>query len=183
MPSWTHPEIGEFTFSNSGWCATLLLPGFAAFNLDASPDFVGENVDVMFDADEPDEFPTVGMVQVAQSVISNHQRLLDDGLRLFYDDICGVGPDSGMWWYGGLEQVNEILSNHSKRLDGPDDIYSLLEEPSLQIQQSGYGYDAPCAIIGFESPIDVEHGIGWLSDGKRILGTGHSCDVSPNDSI
>ena len=181
MPSWTHPTLGDFAFDSIGWIAELELPGFTSFDRNRTADNAASMVEMLFVADEPDEHPSEGMAQVAQNLVANHQRLLEDGLRIYFDDIHGIGHDSGMWWYGGIEQVNEILANHSKRLEAQSDLYLLLERPSISIQESGYGYDGPCAIIEFESPIDVEHGVGWLTDGITILGTGYSCDVSPND--
>ena len=181
MALWTHPTLGAFEFEDLGWFAEIKLPGFAQFDLDAPPDYDRTVIELTFEADEPDEFPSNEMANVASRIVDHHQRLIADGVRLFFDDICGHGPDSGMWWHDDLDHVNEIIAHEAKRLDQLEDMFALLNGPSLFVQASGYGFDAACAIIGFESPIDFEHGVGWLTDGNRVLGTGYRSDVSPNE--
>lgn len=182
MSSWTHSELGQFSFEEYlGWVHEFELPAFARFTLPGKKECDRSSVELAIEADEPDEFPGDEMIDVARKVVANHQRLTNEGVRVFYDDICGIGPDSGMWWHNDFDHVNEILDHHGTRLTEPDDVFALLGGSSIFVQQLGYGYDASCAIIGFESPIDVEHGIGWLTDGARILGTGYRSDVSPNE--
>ncbi|MCS7468283.1 hypothetical protein NZK35_16650 [Stieleria sp. ICT_E10.1] len=182
MPSWNHPKLGAFEFEDLGWFAEVRMPGFTQFDLDTPSDYDRAIIEFSFDAYEPNEFPNDDMVHVASNLFENHRRLITDGVSLLFDDIRGVGTDSGMWWHGDLEHVNEILENHARRLDELEGLFPLLNGPSVLIQEIGYGFDAACAIIGFESLIDVEHGIGWLTDGNKILGTGYRSDVSPNSS-
>ena len=63
------------------------------------------------------------MVQVASNVFENHQRLISDGASMLFNDICGTGPDSGMWWHDDLDHVNEILEHHAKHLDKREDMF------------------------------------------------------------
>ncbi|MEZ6130058.1 MAG: hypothetical protein R3C59_15345 [Planctomycetaceae bacterium] len=182
MSSWTHNELGEFSFEEYlGWVREFELPAFARFTLPGNKEYNRSSVELAIEADQEDEFPGDRMIDIARKVVANHKRLTDEGVIAFYDDICGNGHDSGMWWHDDLDHVNEILNHHGARLAEPDDVFALLGGSSILVQEFGYGYDAPCAIIGFESPIDVEHGIGWLTDGARILGTGYRSDVSPNE--
>ena len=182
MPAWSHPNLGAFEFEDLGWFREVKMPGFTKFDVDAPPDYDRAIVDFTFDAYEPDEFPSDAMIRVASDLFMNHGQLITDGARMLFDDIRGDGPDSGMWWHDDLSHVNEILANHAKRLAELEDIFTLLNGPSVLIQESGYGFDRACAIIGFESPIDIEHGLGWLTDGNQILGTGYRSDVSPNSA-
>ena len=99
-------------------------------------------------------------------------------------DVEGAGPDSGMWWHDNLEQVCELSDldagdPNNGSINCEADLYQLLGAPSIFVQETGYGYPHPCAVICLEAPFEIEHGIGLLTDGEKILGTGYSMDVSP----
>jgi hypothetical protein len=40
-------------------------------------------------------------------------------------------------------------------------------------------YEKPCGVICFEAAFDAEHGLGLLTDGIRVLGTGYQMSVVP----
>ncbi len=176
MSIWEHPQLGRFTAGEyGGWHREVMLPAFAKFK-----DSTG-TIDLVIDVDEDDQPPADGAVDVALKTIANCAALVPMGLRMLFDDLAGNGPDSGMWWHNDLQHIAEILKNHppAKAPKEPDDLLSLLSSPSILVMEAGYGYDDACSILGFESPIDVEHGIGLLTDGTKIVGLGYRSDPSP----
>lgn len=175
MAEWEHPELGAFRF-DSAWLGTATLPVFSKFaSMESS---ASETVEILIDAYKSTDIPSDGVVRVAINTISNADSLVKSGLQVLFDDFHGIRPDSGMWWHDEIDHVCEILDNRFSRgvLDTADGLYELLGDASLLIQGRGYGYDSPCAVIGFESPIDVEHGVGFLTDGAQIIGLGYRAD-------
>ena len=172
MASWNHPELGPFKFHCNAWVREIPMLGFAE-----TKDGTTE-IELLIEADSESDTPSAALKELADQTIANHKSLLQFGIELLWNDFHGNGPDSGMWWHGNVEHIYEILDSRfgDRILDQPDGLYSLLEKASVIIQASGYGIDKPCSIIGFESPVDVEHGIGLLSDGTRIVGLGYRSD-------
>ena len=186
MPTWTDEELGEFAFDEYGWSRVFELPAFAVFQYGGlgKPDGAtgSPQVELTFEADGEEDTPSHEAVVVARHVVANNQWLLAEGVAALFADFSGGGPDSGMWWHSDLEHVREIIrSANGRPLNEPDDLQHLLGRPSILIQEFGYGYDRPCATICFEAVFEPEHGVGLLTDGKRILGTGYQMDVSPFD--
>jgi hypothetical protein len=184
MTNWTQEELGSFSFDQTGWCRTFDFPAFEAFRYGGprkpNEDSGSSEVDLTFEADDEGDFPSEAEIAVARQVIANHELLLAEGIQLLFNDLLGIGPDSGMWWRGGIGQVREIIANYgSYTFESLDDLGRLLGQPRIFIQEFGYGYDSPCAIINFEAVFEQEHGIGMLTDGKRILGIGYQTDASP----
>lgn len=188
MTNWIHEELGTFSFDQIGWCRTFDFPAFEAFRY-GGPRKPNENsgsseVDLTFEADDEGDFPSEAEIAVARQVIANHELLLAEAVQLLFNDLLGIGPDLGIWWRGSIDQVREIIANYgSYTLETLDDLGHLLGQPRIFIQESGYGYDYPCAIISFEAVFEHEHGIGMLTDGKRILGIGYQMDASPFENI
>ena len=188
MATWSDSELGEFGFDQLGWSRKFDLPAFAVFEYGGFSNSAvhggRSSVTVVIEADHEDEMPTAEMIAVARLTIQNHQSLIDQGTTALFDDIDGDGPNSGMWWHGDIDHVREIVASRFYRrpmnpLTGPADLRTLLGRPSIIVQQRGYGYDHPCAIIAFEALFEPEHGVGLLTDGRSILGTGYQVDVSP----
>ena len=170
MTTWTHSKLGEFEFVGDGWMCEFEHPKFSVLNGSRS-------VRLMFEVNDENDVPSEKNILIASNTLSNIETLLDEGVNVLFRDFHGQGPDSGMWWHDDIDYVQEILSDYSSSLTTADDLYTLLSTPSIVVQETGYGYDNPCAIIGFESPIEEEHGIGLLTDGQKILGTGYRMGV------
>jgi hypothetical protein len=188
MTSWKHEELGVFSFDQIGWCRTFDFPAFEVFKYGGprkpNEDSGTSKVDLTFEGEDENDFPSEEEIGVARRVIANHERLLAEGVQFLFNDLLEIGPDSGMWWRGSIGQVREIVANYcSNLLENTDDLVRLLGQPAIFIQEFGYGYDHPCAIISFESVFEQEHGIGLLTDGERILGIGYSVDASAFEDI
>jgi hypothetical protein len=188
MTIWTHEELGSFSFDQTGWSRTFELPAFEVFKYGnyrkPNEESGTSKVYLTFEGWDESDFPSEEEIAVARRVIVNHEHLLAEGVQFLFNDLLGTGPDSGIWWRGNIGQVREIIANYcDNRLENVDDLVCLLGQPRIFIQESGYGYDHPCAIISFESVFEQEHGIGMLTDGKRILGIGYQTDASPFEDI
>jgi hypothetical protein len=180
--TWKEKELGTFTQDEEGWVKTFSLPEFKAFKYSSKGRSGGRSkIPLRFICDEPRE-PTRGEVAVAKKVLKNLRPLIVKLKKSLFDDMQGRGPDSGMWWHGDRETLAEILAWDRKKplpLDKPDDLNALLGDPEIWIYPSVYGYEKPCAILCFEALFEEEHGVGVLTDGTKILGTGYSTDVGP----
>ena len=98
-------------------------------------------------------------------------------------------PDSGMWWHGDLANVNRGGNRASavyESLAGYDlpiptcaeDLKKVLEPKDLTIRRHPSLPERWLAEFNFHAGFDVEHGVGVLADGVRILGIGYSSDAS-----
>lgn len=187
MKTWQHSNLGEFIFRESSWVHGFRLPAFDVFDRGGAPANLDRErlIDLAFEADDEEHFPAEDEVSVARATLENHERLISEGITMLFEDLLGEGPDSGMWWHGSIEQVREIiassLGSNSQGLPAvATDLHQLMSQPSIFVQEFGYDYDEPCAILSFEAVFEAEHGIGILTDGQRVLGTGYQMDVSPN---
>ncbi|MCP4148636.1 MAG: hypothetical protein GY757_12895 [bacterium] len=188
MKTWKDAQLGTFTYDEYTWTRSFELPAFSVFRYFGFNKPLAQNgnpvVELMFEADDERDIPTEGEITVAGRTINNHQQLVNEGTEALFNDFLGKGPGSGMWWHGDIEHVREIVAEsfddpQSIPLDNPPHLHMLMGQPSIMVQESGYGYDQACAIISFEAVFEVEHGIGMLTDGNRILGVGYQMDVSP----
>ncbi len=99
-------------------------------------------------------------------------------------DLHGRGRDSGMWWHGDLETVNRNIARamgdrSPQQLSKPEDLYDLMGAETVLIREATYLFERPSATICFEAAFDEEHGVGILTDGTRVFGTGYQLDVTP----
>jgi hypothetical protein len=53
---------------------------------------------------------------------------------------------------------------------------------SICVRPRVEGYDKPIVELRFAAAFEEEHGVGVLTDGGKILGTGYSVDVTPYES-
>lgn len=177
METWTHQKLGVFLYNGIAWKQERKIEEFKNFTLNSPKRPEGnENIILSMYLDEDDEPPSDEMCVVTDKTLSNLNLLLNKCLQLLFDDISGINNiDSGMWWHNSLDHVNEIIVDKGK-LENVSAFYDLLCCPTIKIAEYEGGYDSPCSIIGFDSPIDIEHGIGFLTDGEKVLGIGYKAD-------
>jgi len=134
---------------------------------------------MLIEADDAEDKPEGMILEVAMRVSENCEKLVMAGMQAFIDDFNGTGPDSGMWWHGDMDSVMEYMveDGYHGKIKSAGDLYQLLEKPDIVVQSRGYGFKNPCAIIGFESIIDIEHGVGVLTDGNEVIGLGYRMDA------
>ncbi|MBN1912096.1 MAG: hypothetical protein JW818_20420 [Pirellulales bacterium] len=186
MRTWKHPDLGNITYDDISWIRVFSLPAFKVFKYRSDRRNAGSSrIEIRFWVDEDGQLPSESAIAVAKKVIENQEVLVRRLKKSFYDDLNGRGPDSGMWWHGNIQFVREILTDErdgkkAQTLKSVDDLDNVLGEPVVWIQESvGSEYDKPCAVLGFGARFEIEHGVGILTDGTRILGTGFLNDVSP----
>lgn len=181
MAAWNHPTFGEMTFETYAWSTEFQSEKFRQFTYFGYEWQRAEYVSrIQFEAEDETDIPNDEIVEVGRKVAENHESLIEQALVILLEDFRGTSRESGMWWHGGMDQVVESVADDPKapdRLETTQDLYHHLGLPSIFVQSSGYGYDAPCAIIGFEASFDPERGVGFLTDGEQILGVGYRGDA------
>jgi hypothetical protein len=185
LANWTDPELGTFDFDTYCWTRTVVLPAFKVFQYGLPAGSPGASrISLCFEAEDESDVPTEAAVTIAKRLIHNQEALVPKLLKALFDDLHGEGPDSGMWWHGDIESIYESLAEESGdlrnlRIDKPDSLRELLVCSSIMIRRFGHGYETPLATICFGAPFEEEHGIGILTNGTEILGTGYEMDASP----
>ena len=185
MTKWRHPTLGSMVFETYAWETRFDSPEFAKFTF-FEYDFDREEYSplIYFRAEDESDFPSPEVAEVGKIIAENHRVLINSALKLLFRDFRGETGSSGMWWHGALDRVHESLLEIPENL-GPlecsEDLYSHLGSPSIIVQPDAYRYDQPCGILRFEASFEREHGVGFLTDGERILGIGDQEDICPFD--
>ena len=127
-------------------------------------------------------------VTLLLKVLANRSALVAPLLQGIWDDINGRGPDSGMWWHGdlsfpvgdttGLKRsvVAQCVEDDGFSLACPEDFLKVMGFKRI-VARHVHGHDGLLAELDFDSAFEMEHGIGILTDGEHILGTGYEFDV------
>jgi hypothetical protein len=180
--SWEHPELGRFKYDGIGWVRVIEVPAFRAFTYDAGRR--KGNCELVFDADDEKDVPSAAAIAVARRVLSEQEKLAPKIVKALWDDFYGRGPESGMWWHGSLDEVTGAMEDADSPAPASlNDLLALLGPPQIGIHKRVYGIDKPVAELSFSAAFEEEHGVGVLTDGRSILGTGYSADVTPFKSI
>lgn len=182
--TWEHPKLGKFKYGFTGWDGVAKAPGFDVFRYDNG---LGDQrkpngkYELTFYGDDEDDVPSAAAVAVALKVLGAQDELPAKVMKALWDDFNGRGPDTGMWWRDDLGQVAEAMEDSG--VDEPpgsaDDLRKVLWLGSINIHKSVDGYEKPVAELSFSAAFEEEHGVGVLTDGRKILGLGYSSDVTP----
>jgi hypothetical protein len=178
--TWTHPHLGTFTYDSDEWVKLVDAPAFNAFTLDQHADGPPTgSFPLIFDCDGEEDLPTPADIELATAVLSNPSALVARIVNALWDDFNGRGPDSGMWWHGDLDQVTECMTED--RLPAPTrapDLFPTMRFNRIAIRKQVDGHDKPLAELRFWAAFEEEHGVGILTDGHSVLGTGYSHGVT-----
>jgi len=183
--TWHHPEFGEFTFDGYGWTTSVDVPAFAAFRYaprygDGRPP--SGKCELCIEADDDageTDVPSADVLALVSKALARQASLVPAVVAALWDDFNGTGPQSGMWWHGGLDEVVEDVDPSLPPLTGPDALYSWLRLSGIAGRKSGLRNESPVVEMSFDAPFEEEHGVGVLTDGDIILGTGYTYDVRP----
>ena len=182
MPStWTDPQLGPFEFKDA-WVTTVAAPAFRPFKYHSGyrESVPNGKVQVWFDADGRDDVPSKSFAALATKVLANLEKLVPKITASVSDDLCGRGPDSGMWWHGDPEQLAEMMGGGDHAPPQREkDLLRLMRPYQIILHKKLYDYPKPVAEIVFRAAFDEEHGVGVLTDGTRILGIGYGGDADP----
>lgn len=179
--SWTHPVWGEFKYDCERWNGSTEIPSFKQFTY--GTDLAGANppagrFELCFDADGEDDRPSAPTIALAERICSNQSVLVKKVIQALWDDFNGRGLSSGMWWHGDLEQVRDAMGPFDEPPESANDLLRLLEADAVIIRKPRE-HGQLLAEICFHAAFEPEHGVGILTDGEAILGTGYILDVEP----
>lgn len=169
--TWSHAELGSFTKSeHDRWVMPLKVEGFDQFTVDEPPELEIEG---------PDEgLPTEAQCQKALEFLEHAGKLGPAILSALWTDIQGGDVDSGHWWHGGLEELNDNFIGALDD-DGPIETIEDLAK-SLSFGGIAIGLQHETAIeVCFYCDWEAEHGVSALVDGDRVIGLGYAYDLEP----
>ncbi len=194
MPiQWSHPRFGTLHYDGVWWRREIKIASLQSFTyIDAAVRAYRsepERFELVFQCEPEDEQPNAEMAAIASTVLDNELQLVPDMLDAIWSDLNGQGPKSGMWWHGDLANAHGGGNGDSAVHDSLDDqelpmptcandLSKVLEPKNLTIRSHPSLPGHWLAEFNFHAGFDVEHGVGVLTDGVKILGIGYSSDVS-----
>jgi len=176
--TWKHPALGEFTFDGYAWKTLVDAPAFKIFNYGHGRPPTGR-VELSIPADNESDLPPADVLALISKVLAEQDRLVSAVTAALWDDFNGHGPYSGMWWHGHLGEVTQEVDPALPPLTSPDALFRWMRLSAIEGRKSGRRNEMPAVELKFEAPFEEEHGVGVLTDGISILGTGYSHDVGP----
>lgn len=183
---WTHAKWGTFKHDGTEWAGKVEAPAFHAFTF--HKDHWDEprrprTFPFGFESFDEKDLPAAEMVAVAERVLAAQEQLVGKVTKALWDEFNGRGGESGMWWHGDMDQVAVGLEDADLKVPKKaDDILPLMRLSSISVRPRVDGYDKPLVELRFYAVFEEEHGVGVLTDGRKILGTGYSIDATPYPS-
>ncbi|HZK82983.1 MAG TPA: hypothetical protein VFC46_18005 [Humisphaera sp.] len=126
---------------------------------------------------------------LALKVLGNQSALVRAVTHAMWEDINGRGPHSGMWWHGDFDLpvgactgqrhswMVDVLAADGIAVQSPDDLLRVMGFRAFLVRDNVRDYQAQLIELDFDAAFEMEHGVGLLTDGERILGTGYQVDV------
>ena len=106
-------------------------------------------------------------------LVSNQKQLASKIVTALWEEFQGQRT-SGMWWTGQIGQIEQVAEERGlAKLNKPDDLRPLLKMLAIQIGRLIQGRAQRVAEIRFNSAFEESHGVGILTDGREILGSGY----------
>ncbi len=133
---------------------------------------------IQFKAHEASDIPTDHAVSLALLVIKNQKILSDLVLKVLWDDLHGTGANTGMWWHGSFDEAFEdskVIPDTCKKL-----VHHLKFSSVVIHNTSDIDAEPVLAELAFYAEFEEEHGVGFLTDGKSILGIGYMYTTDKN---
>jgi len=181
--TWDHPKLGKFKFDLVAWHGVAKAPAFDVFTYD---DGLGDQrkpngkYEIAFSGEDESDTPPAPAVALALKVLDAQKELPARVMKALWDDFNGRGPYSGMWWHDDLAQVGEAMEDSGAEPPASaDDLRKVLWLASIKVRKEVHRYPRPVVELSFSAAFEEEHGVGVLTDGKKILGLGYSHDVTP----
>lgn len=194
---WTDPQLGEFTFDENlaVWQTIVAVPAFDAFRYDwgkkpTDPGYMPPDSRYPLEiADDAGTADRAAAVALALKVLANQAGLVDAVSGALWDDFNNRGPDSGMWWHGDYSFpegdttgqrgsfIRQCLADDGWTMNGPGDLKAMMRLRAIVVRQPAESGEGHLVELSFDAAFEIEHGVGVLTDGDRILGTGYQGDV------
>lgn len=170
--------LGVFKFEDDCWKGTCRLPAFKKFTWESRTTKSAGKYRLEFESKKGRE-PSAAAVKLALRVIANEAKLPGLVTSALWNEFNGRGPKSEMWWYGELEAVAENFGYDERRAPAsPKDLLPAMTFSGVFIRESLYSHKKPIAELTFSALFEEEHGVGILTDGATILGTGYVCQAT-----
>lgn len=171
--TWTH---GTFTHNEVAWMGQISGQAYSLFPIPGDYEDVPEGsielAFVTYPHSEKDP-PSDEHVKVMLELLAMGQSLAPKILKAVWDDFQGTGPNSGMWWHGDLEQVNEFGMMEELGDEPITDIESLRKTMELTSISIGHYHDPDAVDICFSPSWEEEHGLGILIRDCEVAGIGY----------
>jgi hypothetical protein len=177
--TWNHPQLGTFQFDKEreAWVGACSMPAFKLFKWDVESTKPGGRCELLFRTPEGRE-PSEDAARLVLRLVANDAKLAPLVTTTLWDEFNGRGHKSEMWWYGDMDQVAENFGYDDRPSPtGPSDLVPVMGFMGLAIRESLHEYNMPIAELTFSAVFEEEHGVGVLTDGDTILGTGYASDV------
>ena len=177
---WNHGELGSFEYEAVAWKKMIDVPAFMAFRYvreSPSDDLYELTLEAV-----PDELPSAEQIDVALRLLANQEKLVEAMKKSLWDGFLGRGPESEMWWYGNLDEVNQVLTAElgtPVQLREQDGLLDIMIPTVIKVRKWVLGYNKPVAEVYFFAAFAHEHGVGILTDGEVVLGIGYSGEAEP----
>lgn len=173
-PTWRHPVLGEFTRDLGCWTGEIALPSFAKFDL---PFPKGRYLLEIASGFDETPAPPGELVEVAEKLVASEAELVGVITLAIWRELTGEGPDSGMWWHGGIPagEISQLMGPNTP--EGPEDLVDWLELKGVECMH--YMEDEkPIAEFGFSAPWEEEHGgMAVLVEDGAVNGFGYGCEA------
>jgi len=180
--TWKHPKLGEFAADSSGWSTTAKFPAFKKFSYDTgytnarrSTGKVDLGLRYFMMNDPVPSAPPAEMVALLDRLLSDPAALVDRVVVALWEDFNGRGPNSGMWWHGGMEEIHKTFRR--MRLPPPkgsDGLLPVLQLTGVTVFKEWWEHPTPIGYLDFHAAFEEEHGVSILTGSDEILGTGYS---------
>jgi hypothetical protein len=194
---WEDGQVGRFVFDEEcqRWETRVRSQTFNVFSYHwgkKQTDKGYESPDGWYELAIEDRNGTIdrpAVINLALKVLSNQAALVEAVTNAIWEDLNGRGPESTMWWHGDLSfpecdvtglkhsWIVDRLSEAELSLNCSDGLLKLMRLQEMVIRDDVRGYKGPLVEFRFDAAFEMEHGVGVLSDGDRILGTGYQIDV------
>jgi len=179
---WEHPELGRLEFSRrrDAWMGVIDVPAFRQFT-HTWDDHIPGRCGLIISAQDKADTPSAQAIALALRLVTNQEHLVRQIITALWEDFGGRGPRSGMWWHDDLEQVVESGEGEDvPPLESADALLGWMHPNGIIVRHGGIRSDAlPMIELTCSAVFEVEHGVGILTDGETILGTGYLYDVEP----
>ena len=179
---WKHQKLGKLKYDGGrdAWVGIINVPAFKAFT-HSWDDHVHGRCDLVLQAEDDTDTPSSAAVELALKTLANQEKLVKSITASLWKQFKGSGPKSGMWWYGGLDQVIESGEDENvPALKNASSLLAWMHPNGIIVRHSGIRSEvSPVVEITFSAVFEMEHGVGILTDGVKVLGTGYTYDVEP----
>lgn len=171
--SYTHPTLGKLNWDVGSWVGEIELPAFAKFDLP----FPKGRYELVIAAESFNEAePSSKLLNVAEKLVESHDKLAEAIPLALWQELTGEGPDSGMWWHGGIpaEEIPQLVGPDAP--EGSEDLMDFMELMDVQCTPQ-LGDEKPAAEFRFSAPWEQEHGgMGVLVEDGTVTGIGYGSD-------